>query len=244
MTTKRPYGLLPVVITASLLIKGCSSGESQDILSLAVKDGNSHFEVSYDREFANRFSLPSDKIVSLPKGLKAVAAEIAQVNNRYQCKIHYYSDEQLEFYTPAEGSYYSSKHPSEYFFVGSYNQQDQKLNLQQLTQNRLRVLFRSTSLNTSENGIIFTADYDRIHKNFLPGLTVSSVNLICSNLEQQYHPAEIWIQRKDADNYVLGEDDLNQPAPSKNYRLPVPEQIIKNLQPYVKLAVEHNLNPG
>ena len=86
-----------------------------------------------------------------------------------------------------------------------------------------------------------TLSYSRVHKSFLPGITLLSIETSCYDFDSDKYPADIWIQKENVGEYLLGNDG---PAEVKqeqnNFRFTIPVSMIEQIKPYVKIATEHN----
>lgn len=51
-----------------------------------------------------------------------------------------------------------------------------------------------------------TLSYNRIRASFLPRLTVVTINTGCYMFERDRYPANIWIQKQDVGDYLVGND--------------------------------------
>lgn len=207
-------------------------------LDKVLSTGEPFFSIRYTKLFAHRFSLPVNKVVKLSDNLQAIAIEINKVNNRYTCDLHLYVNDKLDIYKPEKGDYYTIKPESEYFFVREYNDKDYDWNSYVLL-NHMRTRFNSTQ----EANYTFTStlSYNRLHSSFLPGLTIVSLNTDCNTFERDRYPANIWIQKQDVGDYLLGNDGPGEvQQKDNNYQFSIPLDLIDQIQPYIKIAVKHN----
>lgn len=221
-----------------LLALPAVSCKQSNILDEALASGEPFFSVVHTRGFGTRFSFTGSSVSTLEKGLHAIAIEFNKVNDQYTCKLHLYVDSGLDVYVPNRGRYFAEKPMAEYFFAIDYNENDLAFNNYVLN-NHMRIKF--LSLPTAQESFSQTLSYEFVHKSFLPELTLLTLNTGCYTFNQDYYPADIWIQKQGVGDYLLGNDgpaELTQPK--NNYRFPVPQALIEQAKPYVDIAVRHN----
>ena len=211
-------------------------------LNKKIQLNNGYFEIAYSEKFRQRFSLSSTGLTNLRPGLEAVATEITHVNNAYQCKLHYYLNDSIDLLYPSSSKYFSNKPTSEYFFVSGYNDEDQTFNSDALRQNQLRLLFISHSADHKKR-FMSTLSYHRVHRNFLPSLTLASVSVDCLLLQVSYQPAGVWAQTNADNSLSIGNLDIaSKLFTSNSIRLDVPHKLIEKVSQPASIASAYNLN--
>ncbi len=230
----RKHIILPLILLFSLT--SCDAFTKQNILdkALQAQSGEPFFAIIYNKAFAQRFSLDETKSRKLPDNLHAIAVEFNKVNNKYTCDLHLYIDDKLDIYMPVTGKYYTGKTMSEIFFVMNYNDRDLNWN-EYVMLNNMRLRFNS-SLH-ADYAFTSSLSYKRVHRSFLPGLTIVTLNTGCEIFQRQHYPASIWIQKQNMGTYLLGNDGRgNIQHKEKNYEFPIPIAFIDKIQPYIKIA--------
>jgi len=243
MMTLQPTVKLKQLIPCLILffLFGCDTPQKDNVLDQALVNGKPLFVMAYSKLFAQRFSMAEQNATDLPKNLHAISIEINKINHRYSCALNLYIDDKLDIYSPAAGPYFYEKPLAEYYFVKAYNDADQAQNSRQLDTNLMHILFRSSSLDNSDKGLSSTLGYRRVHRSYLPGISLYTLNTECLLFERQNYPADIWMQKQQVDDYLLGNDDPGNPAFRQNsYRFPIPLSLINDIQPYISIAVEEN----
>jgi hypothetical protein len=228
-----------VFLTILVLFSACEKGSDRNSLDEKLQSGEPVFVSSFTRDFATRFSLASANVISLSEGLQAIAVEFNRVNSMYSCKLHLYVGAELDVYAPAEGRYFFDGEPSSYFFISKINDQDYSEKIKKILDNNMKIKFLSSE--SAQYNFTETLSYARVHKSFLTGLTQLSIDTECDLFEQDRYPADIWIQKQNVGDYVLGNDGQGEVGhPENNYRFAIPEKLIQQIQPYVEIAVSHN----
>ena len=223
------------------VLSSCTRKQNDNILDQALDSGEPLLFINFDKTFARRFSLPVPEASTLSEHLYAIALEINRIDNRYQCSLHLYVDDQLTLYVPGNAGRFDAKPLAEYFFVKEYNAEDQAWNSAMIHQSLMRVLFRSQSLDSSDQALASTLHYSRVHRQFLPGLSLYSLETECPLFEKQNFPADIWIQTAKAQVAPIGHEDPRRNTFKENaYRFTVPMALVDKIQPYIVLAVAKN----
>ncbi len=222
------------------VLLSCTESTDENILEQALDSGEPLLFINYDKAFAGRFSLQKSAAIPLSEHLHAIAVEFNRINNRYDCTLHLYIDDDAALYTPAGGGYFSSKPLAEYFFVKEYGPEDQTWNSEQLDKNLMRILFRSKSLDDSGQGLASTLQYNRVRKGFLPGLSLYSLETECLLFEKQNFPADIFIQKAEAKDKIGNQDPRGTAFRENSHAFTIPMPLIENMQPYISIATEHN----
>lgn len=208
------------------------------MLDQVLQSGEPFFSMQYNTTFARRFSLPETKAVQLSDNLQAIAVEINKVNFQYTCDLHIYVDDQIDIYKPEPGGYYTIKPREEYFFVSEYSDKDYDWN-SYVDLNLMRARFDSTL--KAKYTFTSTLSYKRLHQSFLPGLTLVTLNTHCAMFVKDRYPANIWIQKQNVGDYLVGNDGPGGVEhPENNHRFPIPLGLIEQIQPYIEIAVKHN----
>lgn len=197
-------------------------------------DGNTsqeRFKMVYAQSFADRFNLASDKVIALKKPLKAVALELESHNGNQRCLTHFYVDASTPFYRPVVGEYFFNKPEAEYFFVQRYSDEDQLWNSSLMDRNRLRAMVRTQSLEDGNTGIVSSLEFERIHDSFLPNLSLLSFNIPCEMFDEPNHFMEVWIQKQLTGDYILGNDNPEQPTqPQNSLVFPIPIELVRSFR--------------
>lgn len=218
---------------------GCDKLNSANELDNILKSGAPYFSILYSKSFASRFSLPLGKAEELSDNLQAISVEINKVNFRYSCDLHFYIDDGMDIYIPEAGNYYFDIPVAEQFFINGYNDDDQLWNSKNVDKNLMRIRFNSTLY--AKYRFTSTLPYSRIHRSFLPGLTLISLNISCDMFERNRYPADIWIQKQNVGDYLVGNDGPGEvKQPQNNHRFPIPIKLIDQIQPFIKIAETHN----
>ncbi len=212
-----------------LTLLGCSR-HAENAMDDKLK--NSWFAMCYTPEFAKRFSLPVEKAIPLSKGLYAIALEVRPAAKTYHTYIHLYIDSRLDIYTPDSRCNFYDKLDAEWFFIQQYNDRDIEWNANIMNKNSRRMMFRSQSLNHSDVGIVHGLEYQSIRKAFLPGMSLLSMRIISNYLDMRHGPGEVWVQKNNVGDYLLGyEDPFDIKHPENSYVFKVPEKLHKQIQP-------------
>lgn len=232
---------LAILMIAILSITGCDSDSGTNILDQKLESGAPFFSIIYSQEFAKRFSLDRQKAIELPEYFKAIAVEINKEHGIYTCNLHLYIDNTLDVYYPVDGAFFSHITNLEQFFISSYNDLDQSWNSRNIERNSMRIKFLSSKEVNPRFKFTRTLSYTRIHKSFLPGLSVVSLNTHCGLFNQIYYPANIWIQKQNVGDYLVGNDGGEEVLhKDNNQRFPIPMELIDQIQPYIEIAEKHN----
>lgn len=219
----------------------CSDKADDNILDQALDTGEPLLFINFDKEFAQRFSLPTTEATNLSEHLHGMVVEINRINSHYACTLHLYVDDQLTLYVPATDNYFTSRPLAESFFVREYGPRDQAWNSEKIAGNLMHILFRSQSLDNSNKGLASTLQYSRVHKTFLPGLSIYSLDTECLLFEKQNFPADIWVQKGDYEGRPIGEEDPRKASFKENaYQFSIPESLMDVIQPYISIAAEKN----
>lgn len=235
---------LCALFTVTSLLSSCAQQKQKDsigsVLIGNLKKNVPYYSISYTRSFAERFSLPVDKASALGKGQGAIAIEIKQINNRFDCKIHLYIDSNLKLYSPHEGNF-SEKTMAEYFFINKLTEDDRTYNNTRLDSLFNRAIYRHASVQATKNGAVQTLEYQRYEKEFLPGISLISTDVFCSMLNSSFGDAEILIQKNTVKDYRLGlEDPSDIKFPENSYSFMIPNKLLTHVKPYVEYAREEN----
>jgi hypothetical protein len=185
----------------------------------------------YTLPFAKRFSLPVGKATELSPGLAAIALEVRPDAKLYKTYIHLYLDSDLDIYAPNGDCNYYNKPQAEWFFPKDYNAKDRKWYIAYLKKAGRRIRFRSQG----PAGVLESLEVAMYRREFLPGLTLLSMQINSSSLEIQHGPSEIIVQKNDVGDYLLEYDDPNNPKHPENfYVFKLPEKLHRIIQPYFK----------
>jgi len=101
----------------------------------------------------------------------------------------------------------------------------------------MRMRFNSTM--QAKYTFTSTLSYTRIHKSFLPRLSIVSLDTNCGIFERERYPANIWIQKQNVGDYLVGNDGPGH-MKQNNHQFPIPMALIEQLQPYIEIAVRKN----
>jgi hypothetical protein len=225
------------------VIASCHNDSHKNALDEQLNSGQPFFTMLYTQEFSKRFSLPPEKAIELSEHIQAIAVEFNKNNFKYTCDLHFYVDDDLDIYTPTKGQYFFDGVWSEFFFIKDINENDYAQRVADILNNNMKMKFLS-SINAEYN-FTETLSYSRIHKSFIPGITLLSIETGCYLFEKERYPADIWIQKQDVGDYLLGNDGPAEVQHKENnYRFPIPIQLIEQIQPYIELAVDQNEKQG
>ena len=230
---------------AGFFITGCTDDSSEiESLNKRINTEAGIFDIVYNQSFADRFNLSDRNIQILDEGLFAVASEINLINAEYQCLLHFYVDNKISFYRPDHDMNFSAKIKAEDRFIKSYNDSDLQWNANVLDSNLLRVLFRSNSIDHSKSGMASTMYYHQIKQNFLPGLTILTIDFSCGSFSKNDFPAQVWIQKEDYPDYILANDDPSQLQRDKNQIFSIPDKLVEKFLPAHEIISDykHQLN--
>ncbi len=200
--------------------------------------------LSYNADFATRFALPEQKAINLSEGLSAIALEIRPQIAQIDCFLHLYLDDTVDVYVPNNNQDYSDKEFSENFFVKSYNAEDGKWNSAEREKSRGHILYRTKSVAEGKPGWGSTLTMlQRFKRDFLPGLSVMSINTGCITLDFQYGPAEILVQKAGTGDFDFNEED---PADIKQidkiYQFDIPEKLQSHFAEYLDSIGDFNMS--
>jgi len=237
MLNKKP--LLKILIIVLFASVSLSCSDTNNVLDKQLQTGDSYFSIVYNKRFAERFKLSAQSEVKLDEGLQAVAIEIRRINYDYQCLLHFYVDDTIDIYMPSDGDYFYHKEESEQFFIRAYNDPDQKWNSDTLDLNMSKILYIADDIDVSKGKWSNGLSYDKVHRSFLPNLSVASTKVFCFLLEKSFLPAKIRIQNNTAKNYLTENDSIDAPKHRENfYEFAIPEKLINNAEPYMKIAID------
>jgi len=199
------------------------------------------FVMSYNQDFAQRFKLPGERAKTLSNGLDAIAVEIRPRTAQIDCLLHLYLNHQVNVYVPDNDPDFSAKTQAEYFFVSDYSEQDRNYNVNEVDKSLTRIVYRSKSVAKGGKGWVDTPQILRYKSDFLPGLSLLSIDIGCSNLDPQYAPAEIIVQKAGTEAFKVGLEDLTR---IKNndlvYYFDIPVELHKHLKKYINIAAQFN----
>jgi hypothetical protein len=218
------------ILFVFLLVYGCPTSSER---TMDDKLKNGYFAMCYTSQFAERFSLPTSKAMDLSHGLQAIAIEI-RPSKLYQTFIHLYIDSSLEVYSPGGECNYYSKPKAEWFFPKHYNDKDYKWNSNFINKAGMRMLYLSKSPDHSIKGLGQSLEFEMFRKEFLPGLSLISTEVISDYLEVGVIPAEVLVQKSNVGNYLLGDEPPGNPKhPDNYYTFKIPEKLHKTIHPYL-----------
>lgn len=232
--------LLYLIFTVVLLVglTACDKLNSTNELDSNLKSGEPYFSLIYNKSFAARFALSLEEIEELSNGLQAIAIEISKTNFHYRCDLHLYLDDKLDIYVPEAGKYFFDIPVAEQFYINAYNDNDQIWNSQNIDKNLMHIRFNSTPL--AKYRFTSTLSYSRVHRSFLPGLTIVSLSSSCDMFERNRYPADIWIQKPNVVDYLVGNDGPGEiKQVQNNHRFPIPIKLIDQIQPFIKIIEAH-----
>lgn len=215
-----------------LLVYGCPTSSER---TMDDKLKNGYFAMCYTSQFAERFSLPTSKAMDLSHGLQAIAIEIRPAAKLYRTFIHLYIDTKLQVYSPSGECNYYGKPKAEWFFPKHYNDNDSDWNSNFLDKAGMRMLYLSKSPDPSIKGLGQSLEFEIFRKEFLPGLSLISSEIISDFLEMRAIPAEVLVQKSNVGNYLLGDEPPGYPKhPENYYTFKIPEKLHKTIQPYLE----------
>jgi len=229
-------------IVLLLNLTACDYFTQNNVLDKALDSGQPYFSIVYNHAFAKRFSLDENNASVLSDNLQAMAVEINKVNNEYTCELHLYVDDKLDIYMPESGDYYYHKPWSEIFFVRDYNEIDFNIT-SYVWLNHMRMRFDARV--EAEYQFTRTLSYNRVHHSFLPGLTIVTLNTHCKIFNETYYPADIWIQKQNVGDYLVGNDEYITDGikhKNNNQRFPIPMALIEQIKPYITIAWRSNFD--
>ncbi len=237
--TSIKFGALKLftLLVGSGLLFACSNDTTDNILDKHLKTGKSYYSIVYNDSFAKRFGLNTNEAIKLSDGMQAIAIEIRQTNFKNRCFLHLYVNNDIDIYKPVKGDYFSGKGLEEYFFGDRYNDLDQEWVSSQFDLNIMKILFRS--LKNAKDGLIQTLAYDKVHRSFVPSLSIVTIKPLCSTFSRDKYPAQLWIQKDSVKNYLLGNDTYGDPKYKQNNIIfDIPEKLIDMAAPYTSIAIE------
>jgi hypothetical protein len=209
-----------------LLFISCSK-PTENTMDTKLK--NSYFAMCYTQQFAKRFSLPESNAIGLSQGLHAIAIEVRPVSKTYDTFIHLYIDSKLDVYSPGMDCNYYFTPKAETFFANKYRDKDTYWGLDFSSKAKKRMLL------ISQKGVGQSLVVDMFRKEFLPGLNLLSAQVIYLYLDIKHGPSEIFVQKNNAGDYLLDNDNpINPKHPENFYRFKIPEKLHNTIQPYVK----------
>ena len=191
---KTRYVLRLSILFYILVLVGCSQSSNsqgplpnQDLVGKLTRIAPL-FVMSYTQKFAQRFNLPEQNARSLSVGLDAIAVEIRPQSAQIDCLVHLYINNQVSVYVPNNKTDFSLKTWAEYFFVTNYTKADLRYNTAEVDKSLTRIVYRSKSVAKGQNGWVDTPEIYRFKFNFLPDLSLLSLDVGCSNLNPEYAP--------------------------------------------------------
>ena len=196
------------------------------------------FIYSYGQDFAKRFKLSEEKSIELDPGLAAIAFEIRPEIGQIDCYIHLYLDDSVHVYVPQNRINYSEQGIDERIFARYFTKEDAKLRASLDDLNR--IVYRSKSAVQGLTGFVSTPRYVQIKSNFLPGLSLLTVEQNCGFFDNKNAPTEIIIQKAGTGDYVLGKEKLKNMYNDKTYSFSIPPKLQRHLQPYIEYSREFN----
>ena len=232
----------------SVFLSGCEDNTAvgpikNEVLVEKLKRVTPLYLLNYNADFATRFALPTQKAITLSKGLSAIAIEIRPQIAQIDCFVHLYLDDSVDVYVPNNNPDFSDKEYSEYFFVQSYNAEDSTWNSAEMDKSRGHVLYSTKSAIEGKSGLGSTCTVQRYKRDFLPGLSVMSINTGCVTLGFKYGRAEIVVQKAGTGDYNVGiENPVNLKQNDKIYRFDIPEKLHRNLARYLDHIGNFNMS--
>ncbi|MCF6235297.1 MAG: hypothetical protein L3J70_02785 [Gammaproteobacteria bacterium] len=242
MNTNTKYIL--IIILSFLLVTACdNSSQNNKPIPNELLIGKLHrdsplFIYSYGQDFAKRFQLSEEKAIELDPGLAAIAFEVRPEIGQIDCYIHLYLDDSVHVYVPRNQINYSKQGIEERIFAKYFNKEDAKLRASFDDLNR--IVYRSKSAAQGLTGFVSTPRYVQIKSNFLPGLSLLTVEQNCSFLDYKNAPTEILIQKAGTGTYVLGNDNSKNMYNDKTYSFSIPPKLQRYFQPYIEYSIEFN----
>lgn len=195
------------------------------------------FVFSYDKAFAQRFSMPIDKALALDPGLKAIAIEVRPEVGRIDCYIHLYLDESIKVFVPANRADYTDQQVAERIFAQGFTEEDSKW---RRSAGKGRIVYRAKSAGLGLSGFSMTARYEQYKENFLPRLNLITTRVFCSDLGNENMPSEIIIKKAGTQDYTLLHDDPKKLYNEKTYHFNVPPKLQQHFQQYASYVGRFN----
>lgn len=232
-----PFSLY-VILVAFPFLMSCSQASNEhppgSVLIKSLKKNVPFYAIAFTPVFADRFSLSKDRALSLSDGLHAVAIEINQTNNKFECGVHLYIDNAVDIYSPHGGNNYSRKTLAEHFFVNDFTEVDKIHNELRLDKSYNKIIYRHRSVSADKKGLVSTLKYQRYEREIYSGMSLLSTGIICSMLDSSYGDAEILVQKNTKNDYLLGhEDPGNLKHPEYNNSFLIPHKLLQLIQPYI-----------
>ncbi|NOX43262.1 MAG: hypothetical protein GXP19_05965 [Gammaproteobacteria bacterium] len=232
MTTYPPRATALLVVL--WVIAGCDNlpftNPSQQPLPNDQLVGGLHrdaplFVFSYDKAFAQRFSMPMDKAIALNPGLKAIAIELRPEIGQIDCYLHLYLDESVKLFMPANRVDYTRQQEAERVFAYDFTKEDSEWRGSFSN----RVIYRAKSAGLRLPGFKTIQGYEQYKENFLPRLNLVTLDMFCTELDNIDGPSEVILQKADTEDYLLGHDEIKE-VYKNAYHFDIPPKLRQHLQ--------------
>lgn len=84
--------------------------------------------------------------------------------------------------------------------------------------------------------------YDQLVEFIFTRPYLVTLNTGCEMFERDRYPANIWIQKQDVGDYLVGNDGPGGVKQKENnHRFPIPIALIEQIQPCIEIAEESNM---
>lgn len=229
------------VVSMALLLflsVGCSgaSKASQPSPPPPAKRSELFRAMVYSAEFGQRFALPKGGVETLDPGVQAIALRVVQrPGGAPDCFLDFYLDDTLDVAYP-EGSEGVMIHPDEEdprFFVHDpalFGPEGERWN--EMLGNYHSVACHQTPKKCMFDG---GGPYSFV-RHVVPGISLQTYAPICSALEPENGPSEMWLLRQGRD--VKDVQDMAG-DPSATFRFKVPFSLIEHAAPRVREGVRY-----
>ncbi len=225
-----------------LLITGCdqisneqSTSDDSPLVGKLYRD-RSLFVYSYDKAFAERFSLPQEKALVLSSGLKAIAIEAKPTLGIIRCYVHLYLDDSIKPLIPMNQANYTWPQFIEAGFTRNFNSEDMRWLVDSITSNR--AFYREKS----GSGFTKALKPKQYKQNFLPSLSLLTFYFDCSELGIKNIPAELIFQKAGTEAYILGYDDPNNMHNENTYYFDIPPKLQQHFDQYARFIGDYNVS--
>ncbi|NOX43263.1 MAG: hypothetical protein GXP19_05970 [Gammaproteobacteria bacterium] len=196
------------------------------------------FVFSYDKAFAQRFSMPIDKAIELDPGLKAIAIEVRPKVGKIDCYLHLYLDESIKVFVPGNRKDYTKRQKAERIFAYDFTEEDSEWRWSSSSHNR--VIYQAKTAGLGLSGFVRTQGYEQYKEDFLPRLNLVTLHKHCSELGSENAPSEVIFQKSGTEDYILGHEKPKKLYNENTYHFDIPPKLQQHVQQYVRYVNHFN----
>lgn len=207
----------------------CRAAEPQSSLvqdrSPTLQRAASYRAMVYTSEFAERFSLPKGGVQNLDPGLHAVVLRIVErVEDHPGCYLDFYVDDALDLAFPegSEGVLSKEDFENPYFFV----RDARTLGAEGHRWDARTGSFHAVACREDpKNCMVEESGPHAYARHLMPGIAFQSYAVMCSALDPNNGPTEMWMLRTGRDAKEL---QVQRSAETATYRFAIPSVLFQH----------------